>query len=299
MDMFIQLLISGILVGTVYGLIALGFVLVYKASGILNLAQGELVMLGAYICYTGISVLHLNVALAFLFTFVIAGVMGIVISRVAIRPLVGQPLLSVIMMTIVLSIGLRGISILVWGAETEGLNVFGHSYYHIAGAVISEQSIWAFALSVLAVIAFAIYFQKTKGGRAMRAVADDQQGAQSVGIKIVNVFDHSWLIAAVVGALGGILLASGSGVSIELTHLGLKVLPVVLIGGLDSIQGAIVGGVIVGIAENMAVGYLDPVVSDWGLIGGGLRNVFPYILALFILVVRPYGLFGQKRIERI
>ena len=299
MDMFVQLLISGILVGSVYGLIALGFVLVYKASGILNLAQGELVMIGAYLCYTGVSVINLPVVLAFLFTFAISGIIGVTISRVTIRPLVGQPLLSIIMMTIVLSIALRGISILAWGAETKGLSVFGDRDFNLVGAVISEHSIWACGLSLLAVIVFALYFQRTKGGRAMRAVAEDQQAAQSVGIKVLSVFDNSWLIAAVVGALGGILLASSSGVSTDLSHLGLKVLPVVLLGGLESIRGAIIGGIIIGVAENMAVGYLDPIVSDWGLVGGGLRNVFPYVLALVFLVIRPYGLFGQKRIERI
>lgn len=299
MDMFLQLLLSGIMVGAVYGLIALGFVLIYKSSGVINMAQGEMVMMGAYFCYTGLEIINMPSFLSFFFTFILCTILAIIINRIGIRPLIGQPLLSIVMMTIVLSIALRGITTLAWGAEIWGLRIFGDATISLAGAVFSETSLWAFSLSILGMIVFWLYFQRTKMGLAMRAVAENHQSARGVGVNINAVFSSAWVIAAIVGGLGGILLATTSGVSTDLSHLGLKVLPVVLLGGLESIPGALVGGVIVGIAENMAVGYLEEPISNLGIVGGGLRNVFPYIIAILILVVKPHGLFGQKRIERI
>lgn len=300
MEMLSQLFFSGIITGVIYGLIALGFVLIYKSSGVLNMAQGELVMIGAYVFYTGMEFIGLPVWLSFIFTFIMSAIYGMVINRISIRPLIGQPLLSIIMMTIVLSIGLRGIAILAWQAEIWGIgDILGTGTFNFLSAVFSVQSIWGFALALLGMIVFWLYFQRTKGGLAMRAIAEDHQSARGVGVNINAIFGMAWIIAAIVGALGGILLATTAGVSTDLSYLGLKVLPVVLLGGLDSIPGALVGGVIVGIAENMAVGYLDPIITEWGIVGGGLRGVFPYVIAIVILIFKPYGLFGQKRIERI
>ncbi|MDY6910785.1 MAG: branched-chain amino acid ABC transporter permease [Chloroflexota bacterium] len=299
MDMFTQLAVSGVMVGAVYGLIALGFVLIYKSSGVINFAQGELVMMGAYFCYTGLNIMNLPSWLAFIFAFILASILAVVVNRVCIRPLVGQPLLAIIMMTIVLSIGLQAIAILGWKAGQFKLAIFGKDIFFLGNAVIAETSLWAFGLSILGMLVFWTYFRRTKGGLAMRAVAENHQASRSVGVSISTVFSSAWIIASIVGALGGILLATTSGVTLDLSHVGLKVLPVVLLGGLDSIPGALIGGVVIGVSEYMAVGYVDDIMIDLGFQGVGVRDVFPYILAIVILIVRPYGLFGQKRIERI
>lgn len=299
METFLSLSISGIMVGAIYGLIAIGFVVLFKSSGILNLAQGEFVILGAYICWTSFAFLGLPLWLSFILTIIASVILGMLIERIAMRPLIGQPLLAIIMMTIVLSAGLKGVAVLFWSGEVAGLNIFPLEPVNIVGVPISQNLLWSFGLAMLGVISFWLYFQYTRSGLAMRAVAEDHQASRSAGVRIESVFAISWIIAALVGGLGGILLATTAGVGLHLGALGLKVLPVVILGGLESIPGAIVAGLIIGVVENLAVGYLDPIIVNWGMVAGGLKEVVPFMVMLLILMIKPHGLFGLTRIERI
>jgi branched-chain amino acid transport system permease protein len=294
LTLVLQLLIGGVAIGGVYALIALGFVLIYKATDVLNLAQGEMLLLGAYVSYGLIAQLGLPVPVAFLITLAFSIVLGITIERVALRPLIGEPAIAVIMVTIGLAILLRSIVILIWGTEYRVYPaVLPKEPTQIGPLTVSQEFLWSFGIAMALVVLFALAFRYTRVGIAMRAVADDQQAALSMGINVRFVFATSWVIAAIVSSIGGILLASIQGTGILLATLGLKALPVAIVGGLDSIVGAAVGGVIVGVLETLSAGYLD------GPLGGGVRDVAPFVFLVVILLVKPYGLFGKERIERV
>jgi len=293
------LIINGLVVGAVYGMVALGFVLIYKSSSVLNLAQGALLMLGGFACLVLSQMLPSGVwffILAVLLTLLIAVLLGFSIERLALRPLIGEPLISVIMMTIGLNVLLTGVGYAIWGAELYPYpaGIIPSGSVTILGAPLSYKYIFSLVATVLFVVLFTLFFRFTRSGIAMRATADDQLAAQSLGISSKRIFGNAWAIACVTATMGGIILGFLVGLNVFDTPLvGLKVLPVVLLGGLDSVPGAILGGLIVGVTENLAGAYLDPIV------GGGVRDLFPYILIMIILMVRPYGLFGWRRIERI
>ncbi|OLC50836.1 MAG: branched-chain amino acid ABC transporter permease [Chloroflexi bacterium 13_1_40CM_4_69_19] len=294
LTLVLQLLIGGVAIGGVYALIALGFVLIYKATDVLNLAQGEMLLLGAYVSYGLIAQIGLPVPVAFLITLAFSIVLGITIERVALRPLIGEPAISVIMVTIGLAILLRSIVIGIWGTEYRVYpDVLPKESAQIGPLSVSLEFLWSFGIAMALVALFALAFRYTRVGIAMRAVADDQQAALSMGINVRFVFATSWVIAAIVSSIGGILLASIQGTGILLATLGLKALPVAIVGGLDSIIGAAVGGVIVGVLETLSAGYLDVPL------GGGVRDVAPFVFLVLILLVKPYGLFGKERIERV
>lgn len=291
---FLQLLAGGIAIGGVYALIALGFVIIYKATDVLNLAQGEMLMVGAYVSYWLLDRGGLPFPLAVAGTLVFAITLGLVIERLALRPLIGEPVISVIMVTIGLSIVLRAAVILVYGTEYRVYpSVLPKDPVRIGPVTLPLEFVVSFVIAVALVGAFAALFRYTRIGVAMRAVADDQQAALSMGIDVRSVFAVSWVISALVSAVGGILLANIQGVGILLATLGLKALPVAILGGLDSTAGAVIGGVVVGALENLSAGYLD------GPLGGGVREVAPFVFLVLILLVRPYGLFGKERIERV
>lgn len=295
MTLFLQLTVSGLMVGAVYALIALGFVLVFKASGIFNLAQGELVMMGSFFCYFFLVQVGFNVALSLILSLVIAAMLGWMLERLALRPMIGQPLLSMVMMTIALGMLLRGVVTAAWG-QIYGVfpEFIPTDPVALGSVVISQELIWCFIIAMVIVAIFTYYFRYTRSGLGMRAVAEDHQVSQSAGISVRGVFSLVWVISALVSAVGGILLGHIIGVNPTLSVLGLKALPVVLLGGLDSIQGAIIAGLIVGVLENIAAGYLEPVLAT-----GMLKDAFPFFVLIFVLFVRPHGLFGTKRIERI
>lgn len=300
MDTFLQLTLSGIMVGAVYALVAMGFVVIYKASGIFNLCLGEMLLLGAGICWMLLVPLELPAWLAIILTFVFGIFMGSILERLAIRPMIGQPVFAAIMMTIALSLFLQGASLLGWSGEIYIYpELFPDEAMQFGGVAISQQLVSIFIFALLAVAAFSFFFMFTKGGLAMRAVAEDHRVAQSTGISVKRIFSLSWILAALVAVLGGILLGSVNGVSIALSTIGLTALPVVLLGGLDSIFGAIIAGFLVGVLQNLATGYLNPLIADAGITGGGTQVVFPYVIMMIVLFIRPYGLFGMKRIERI
>jgi branched-chain amino acid transport system permease protein len=294
LTLLLQLVVGGIAIGGVYSLIALGFVLIYKATDVLNLAHGELLLVGAYVSYGLISQVGLPIPVALLGTFAFAILLGLAIERLALRPLIGEPIISVIMVTIGLSILLRALVVFVWGSEYRAYPpVLPTETIRFGPIALQQEFLWSFVIAAVLVALFGALFRYTKLGIAMRAVADDQQAALSMGINVRSVFAMSWVIAALVASVGGVLLATIQGVGLLLATLGLKALPVAIVGGLDSIPGAAVGGIIVGVLETLSAGYLDIPL------GGGVRDVAPFVFLVIVLLIKPYGLFGKERIERV
>lgn len=295
MTFFLQLVVTGLAQGMVYALIAIGFVIILKCSEVFNIAQGHFVLMGGYLGYTLLVPLGLPIWAALLAAIATAAVMGLAIERLMLRPLVGQPVLAVVMMTIALSTVLGGLATLIWGAEYKTYHGLLPTLNLTVGAVsIPSESLIGLIVSLVCVALLMLLFRYTRIGLAMRATAEDLQVVQSVGVKVTTVYAVSWIIASVVGVIGGILLGGVSGVNMDLANIGLKAFAVVLLGGLDSIGGSILAGVILGMLENVAAGYLDPLLP-----GGGLAQVFPFIVMIVVLIFRPYGLFGLARIERV
>jgi len=294
MEIFLQIIITGIATGGVYGLIALGFVLIFKATGILNLATGAFMTLGAYICLTVLSQLGAPFWLAFLCTLGFAIILGIVLERIILRPLIGEPIISVVMVTIGLSSILQGLTHLIWSPDFRSFpEIFPPEPLDLGIAIVPSGLLWGFIFAAVATVIFILIFKLTRTGVAMRATASDQQAALSMGISVRWVFALSWSYGAVAAVIGGIVIGNISGISIYLGDIGLKVLAVIILGGLDSIGGAILGGLIIGVLENLAGLYLDPIF------GGGVKDVAPFFILVLIIMIRPYGLFGKKIIERV
>lgn len=280
--------------GSIYALVALGFVLIYRCSLILNLAQGEFLLFGAYICWSGLALFHVPLLIALALTFGFAIILGLLVERFALRPLSGQPVVSIIMMTIGLSYLMRGFATLVWSGSLHVLpRLFPEVPIQLGNIPLSQPHFWSFIIVLFLFFFFFLFFKFTRVGLAMRAIAEDQQAAQGAGIRINSIFALIWGFAALVAAIGGILIGSISGISLNLADMGLQVLAVPLLGGLESIRGVIVAGPLIGIAENLAAGYLDPFV------GGGFKEVASFIIMVIILLIRPQGLFGLKRTDRV
>jgi len=291
---FLLLMSNGVLIGLMYSLIALGFVLVYKATDAINFAQGEFVMIAGFVVAVALGIWG-----APLWLSIAAGLAGMIgfgfgLERVVLRPLIGRPIVAVIMATIGLAAVLRGFGPLVWGAETRPLVLPISDEPFVWGPLfIPPIQLLGAVVSLLFLAAFGWFFLKSRKGIAMRAVADNQQVAMAMGINVERYFALAWAMAGVVSALGGIVWGSLLGVDVHLALVGFKVFPVVILGGLDSVPGAIVGGLIIGIVENVAAGYIDPFV------GGGTKDFVPYVLMIVALMVRPYGIFGKAIIERV
>ncbi len=294
MEFFTDLLINGLLVGLMYSLVAVGFVLIYKATSIMNFAQGDLVMFAGYVAAVLLGVPGMPL---WLMVVLLAGSMvalGFILERGILRPMVGQPLVSVIMVTIGLSFVLQGFVAIVWGGSTRPLNLpVPLAPYILGPALISPINLVAAVIALVFLLAFGWFFTRSRLGVAMRAVADDQQAAMVVGIRVSRVFALSWAIAGLAAAAGGIVWGNMLGVDTLLALVGLKVFPVVILGGLDSIGGAIVGGLIIGALESLTSGYLDPYV------GGGTKDFVPYMLMILVLFIKPHGFFGHETIERV
>jgi branched-chain amino acid transport system permease protein len=296
MTLFLQLAVTGFSVGIVYALIAIGFVIILKCSQAFNIAQGHIVMIGGYIGFTFLVMVGLPLWAALLAAIATAVIMGLLIERLTLRPLVGQPVLAVVMMTIALGFCiLEGLAILIWGGE---FKVYSGALpavsLQLGEVYVPAATVFAVILAIIVVTALMLFFRYAKIGLAMRATAEDEQVVQCAGIRVTTVYAISWIIACVTGVVAGVILGGESGVSPYLANMGLKAFAVVLLGGVNSIGGAIVAGIIVGLAESFAAGYLDPLTTR-----GGLATIFPFIIIIIVLVFRPYGLFGLKRIERI
>lgn len=295
MEYYLQLFISGLVVGSIYSLVALGFVIIYKATKVVNFAQGELVMVGAYVCFALTVQAQLPFLVAFLMTLAFSFVLGIVIERLILRPMIGEPIISVVMITIGLSSVLKSLVQLFWGTQIQVFPpVLPQEPVMIAGLPVAPVYLAAFALSVILFLIFSAFFKYSRLGISMRATAFDQQAAASMGIGIKNIFALSWCIAAMVSSIGGVILGNINGINAQLGHLGLKVFPAVILGGLDSLLGAALGGLIVGVLENVCDGAAKEFL---GL--GGFKDVAAFILLVVILMIKPYGLFGAREIERV
>ena len=295
MDFFLQLTINGVVVGSIYALVAMGFVIIYKSTSVLNFAQGEFLLVGAYISLALLTQYQVPFSLAILITLLFAVVLGLLIERLILRPMIGEPVISAIMVTLGLSSILRATVQGIWGTDTRPYpEIFPTAPVMLGPVPISRAYLWSMASVVVLLVVFTLFFKYSRFGIAMRATAFSQQVALSMGIPVRLMFALAWAIAAMVSAVGGILLgAVRTGVDQLLSFIGLKTIPVAILGGLDSIPGAIVGGLLVGILENLAGGYLDP-----GF-GGGVKEVAPFVILVAILMIKPYGLFGKVRIERV
>lgn len=287
------LLTNGIMIGLMYALIALGFVLIYKATDAINFAQGEFVMFAGFIAAAAaLAGLPFWTAAAISIAAMIA--LGFGLERVVLRPLIGRPVIAVVMATIGLAAVLRGVAVLAFGAGTKAIVMpIGDTPLFVGPVMLSPVQLVGAGVSIIFLAGFTWFFMKSRTGVAMRAVADNQQVAMAMGINIRRYFALAWAMAGVVSALGGVVWGAMLGIDNQLALVGLKVFPVVILGGLDSIAGAVIGGLIVGIVENLAAGYLDPYV------GGGTKDFAPYVLMILVLMIRPEGIFGRRRIERV
>lgn len=293
MEYFLQLVVQGIVVGSLYALLALGFVLIYKSSDVINLAQGEFLLLGAYIGLFFAATLKVPFIPALVLSLVVAFLFGLLVERLVLRPFIGEPAISVIMATLGLEMVIRSLIHMIWGTEPRAYPPFFSTEPIVMGGIrVSEVHIWTLVAASLLLVALNLFFKYSITGIAMRASADDQQAALSMGISVKRVLAVTWGVAAMVSALGGFFLGNMNGITPILSSYGLKVLPVAIVGGLDSIPGAVVGGFIVGVLENLAGGYLDRVLP-------GIKEVAPFAFLVLILLVRPYGLFGKEIIERV
>ncbi len=297
-NFFFEVLIGGLLSGVMYALVAIGFVLIYKASGVFNFAQGAMVFFAALTCVGFMDKFGLSLWLAIPLTMVTMIALGIAIERVVLRPLVNQPEITLFMATIGLTFFIEGLAQLMWGSQVHKLDLpiedvpmpFLMDHFNI---IVSQFDVVAAGICALLVICLALLFSKTKVGRALRAVADDHQAALAVGIPLQRIWAVVWGVAGLVAMVAGLLWGARNGVQFALTFIALKALPVLILGGFTSVPGAIVGGLIIGASEKLAEVYLGPMV------GGGIEGWFPYVLALLFLLVRPEGLFGERIIRRI
>jgi branched-chain amino acid transport system permease protein len=292
---FLLLMSNGVLIGLMYALIALGFVLVYKATDAINFAQGEFVMIaGLVVAGTLLAWGGTPLWIAILLGLVSMVVFGFALERIVLRKLIGRPVVAVVMATIGLASILRGIGPSTLGAGTKTLPLPIRDEPFVLGPLfIPPIQILGAVVSLIFLAGFGWFFLKSRKGIAMRAVADNQQVAMAMGINVERYFGLAWAMTGIVSALGGIIWGNLLGVDVNLSLVGFKVFPVVILGGLDSIVGAIVGGLLVGIVENVAAGYVDPYV------GGGTKDFAPYVLMIVALMIRPYGIFGKKIIERV
>jgi len=297
-NFFFEVLIGGLLSGVMYALVAIGFVLIYKASGVFKFEQGAMVFFAALTCVGFMDKFGLSLWLAIPLTMVTMIALGIAIERVVLRPLVNQPEITLFMATIGLTFFIEGLAQLMWGSQVHKLDLpiedvpmpFLMDHFNI---IVSQFDVVAAGICALLVICLALLFSKTKVGRALRAVADDHQAALAVGIPLQRIWAVVWGVAGLVAMVAGLLWGARNGVQFALTFIALNALPVLILGGFTSVPGAIVGGLIIGASEKLAEVYLGPMV------GGGIEGWFPYVLALLFLLVRPEGLFGERIIRRI
>ena len=294
MELFLMTLITGLMVGGIYALVALGWVLIYKCSGVLNLAMGELTLIGAYV---SLSFYQAGVpfVIAVVLTLLVGIILGFLTERIFLDKLIGEPILSVIMVTVGLSFFFKGIVEFIWGTDTKVFTppIFAIKPITLGYLKISPVYLWSFILAIVLLIIFVAFFKYTRWGLSMQATADDETAALSLGVSARFVYAAAWGIAFMSAGVGGALLGNINGVNTSIGHLGLLVLPAVVLGGLNSVPGAIVGGIIIGLLENLSGAYLDLYFP------GGVKEVMPFAFMVVFLLFKPYGLWGWERIERV
>ena len=293
-DLFFMTLTTGLMVGGIYALVALGWVIIYKCSGVLNLAMGELTIIGAYVTLTFYQ-MGVPFVLAVVISLIIGLVLGILTERVFLDRLIGEPILTVIMVTVGLSFFFRGMVEFIWGPDTKVFTppVFPLKPIKIGFLVVGSVYLWSFITAIILLLILVGFFQYTRWGLAMQATADDEMAAISLGVSARFVYAAAWAIAFMAAGVGGSLLGNINGLNISVSYLGLLVLPAVVLGGLNSIPGAIVGGLAIGVLQNFAGTYLDQYFP------GGVKQIFPFVFMVVFLLFKPYGLWGWERIERV
>lgn len=290
-----QLLVNGMIVGALYGVVAMCFVLIYKASQVVNFAQGEFVLIGAWACWWLVATLKLPFWVGFPVCLVFMALLGILVQTVVLRPLIGEPVISIVMVTIGLSIFFQALLKWMFGVFVQPFpQVFDTQSVQIFGLNVESAYLMSLAISLVIMVGFAYFFKFSKMGLAMRATAFDQQAAQSMGVSVRRVFATAWAISSVVSALAGVVVGLVSGVSASVATVGVKVFPAVIVGGLESIIGAVLGGLIIGLLEGIAQ-FVDSEYLQFG----NLITIAPFYAMLLILLIKPYGLFGTKTIERV
>jgi branched-chain amino acid transport system permease protein len=294
MDLFIQLLITGLMVGSIYALVALGWTLIYKCSGVLNLAMGELTLTGAYVCLSFYG-WGIPFPLAIIGMLIIGFILGLLTERLFLRRMVGESVLAIIMVTAGLSFFFRGFVVIVWGADTQVFSppVFSAEPIRWGKIVLGQVYVWSFLASLVMLVVFVAFFKYTRWGLSMQATADDEMAALSLGVSAHRVYALAWAIAFMAAGVGGTLLGNINGLNVSVGYLGLLVLPAVVLGGLNSVPGAIVGGFAIGILQNLSDGYLSRLTP------GGIKEIAPFAFMVIILLFRPYGLWGWVKIERV
>lgn len=294
METLIQLVVTGVMVGSIYALVALGWTIIYKCSGVLNLAMGELTLIGAYVCLA-LYLWGMPFPLAVAGTLAVGFVLGLVVERLVLRPMVGQPILSIIMITVGMAFLFRALVGFIWGTDTRVFEprVFPIDPIRLGPIVVGQVFLWSFAAALVLLVAFVAFFQYSRWGLMMQATADDEMAALSVGISARRVYALAWALAFMAAGVGGTLLGNINGLNVSVGFLGILVLPAVVLGGLNSIPGAIIGGIIIGVLQNLSGGYLDRLVP------GGVKDIAPFVFMVVILMFRPYGLWGWEKIERV
>ncbi|MBM3166905.1 MAG: branched-chain amino acid ABC transporter permease [Chloroflexi bacterium] len=290
----LQYVITGIAVGMVYALIALGFALVWKSSSVANLALGQLVLVSSWFTYGMLVQAKLPYWIGLPLTIIFAIFLGWIIERLTLRPLIAQPILSLITVTLGVGYFLEGLVTFIWPVSVAALpTLFPQEPIRIGPAIVSQEYVWAAVISLVLFGLLSLFFKYHKMGIAMRATADDQLAVQACAIPVTSVFSMSWIFACIVAAIGGILISSIGGITHGLVDTGLKSFSVVILGGLDSFIGCMVAGPIIGLCENLGGGYLTKII------GSGIKDIIPFIIIIVVMVFKPYGLFGEERIERI
>uniref|UniRef100_A0A7C4MQV6 Branched-chain amino acid ABC transporter permease n=1 Tax=Desulfatirhabdium butyrativorans TaxID=340467 RepID=A0A7C4MQV6_9BACT len=294
MDLFLMTIATGIMVGGIYALVALGWVLIYKCSGVLNLAMGEMTLIGAY---TSLSFYSMGVPFlaSLVISLIIGFILGILTERIFLDRLIGEPVLSVIMVTVGLSFFFKGIVELIWGTDTRVFDppVFSMEPIKFGPIVVGQVYVWSFVAAMILLVIFVSFFKYTQWGLSMQATADDEMAALSVGVSARFVYAAAWAIAFMAAGVGGTLLGNINGLNISVGYLGLLVLPAVVLGGLNSVPGAIVGGLIIGVLQNLTGAYLDKYFP------GGVKEIAPFVFMAIFLLFKPHGLWGWERIERV
>lgn len=295
MDKFLNFVIDGLSSGAIYALIAMGFVAIYKSSKVVNFAQGMLVVVAAYTLWSFLSWTGFPIWLCVLLAIVVSMGLSAGIERICLRPLVGQPILASVMVALSLMVVIKGVIMFIWGGDLQRfpVEIVPMGVWRVGDIFIPIPKVIAFGVGLLIILLLILYYNYTRSGLAMRVASEDHTIAQSVGVRVGRVFLNSWAIGGLVAAISGLFLGTIVLISPELEMMGLKALCVMLLGGLESIGGALVGGLIVGVAEALAAGYLSSVI------GGGIGETFPFILMILVLFLKPHGLFGWERIERV
>lgn len=294
MDLLLMTLTTGIMVGGIYALVALGWVLIYKCSGVLNLAMGEMTLIGAYVSLSFYS-MGIPFLLSLLFSLIIGFVLGILTERIFLDRLIGEPVLTVIMVTVGLSFFFKGTLEFIWGTDTRSFSppVFSIEPIRVGPLIIGQVYLWSFVAAIIMLVVFMSFFKYTRWGLAMQATADDEMAALSLGVSARYVYAAAWAIAFMAAGVGGTLLGNINGLNISVGYLGLLVLPVVVLGGLNSVPGAILGGIIIGVLQNFCGAYLDRYFP------GGVKEIAPFAFMAVFLLWKPFGIWGWERIERV